>query len=675
MLGPSRRLAQLGASVAALKGYGAVGQQEPLPAVPWQPGPERFSVQVPGSDASTISLYPGVGQVGVSTGDSLRQALRDPEDGGMNWYFLELYDHMCPHCWYAVPIVSDVASAFQDAAGWKMTSLNCHMRQNGEVCYFLEIISGAMDYPTFLLCPVPYEGDFQIDDLPERARRLLKQLEGEQRDTFVELMRCRVRYQKDEEQEDKGPFLSADSLAGWLQEQTSIEAPHPEMLQKGADFVDPRDVGPRSPPGQPGWLKDDKPAEPGVPAYDPGQRWFDALRGFINTLYQEYRASRHQAAVNAARFLSRSFPIKGKELGSFADRLEAKGPFENLRDFKLFITEWAVDADMDTDPSDQEDADDYASCGDSNCAMWALLHVTLTAVASRGLSGRPLFSDDGLVGKDLQSFVTIDEAVNFVREYVEAFLSCAPCKQQFLDDFDRCQYGNCQIQDHRELPLWLWRVHNSVSLRVALQHKSGIDRRWPMYLDCPKCWKDELVLSGDPARRLRSSTASLAMSLASPGNASRPSRRLDDYRPGAGDDFQFSAEDLDAPFETSRVFWHMVRTYISIQRVAFELNDLSDEEQEEVDRVVEVERAMASGKLTQALQGGFSSKGGSGASPVLLMLLSISGCIVCVFCGMACAMGQMKERASRAPTFRAPENDVAADREDLDPDPDGPAAE
>jgi len=669
MPGQSRLLTRLGAAVVALQGCGVAGQQEPLPAVPWQPGPERFSVQVPGTDGPTISLYSAEGQVGVSTGDSLRRALRDPEDGGTNWYFLELYDHMCPHCWYAVPIVNDVASAFQDVDGWKMTSLNCHMRQNGEVCYFLEIISGAMDYPTFLLCPVPEEGDFQADNLPERARRLLRQLEGEQRDTFMELVRCRVRYEKDDRQ-DKGPFLSADSLASWLEEQTSIEAPHPEMLTMGANFVDRRDVGPRSPPGQPGWLKDDKPGEPGVPAYDPGQRWFDALRGFLNTLYQEYRAHRHQAAVNAARFLSRSFPIKGKELGSFADQLEAKGPFENVRYFKTFITDWAEQSGMDTDPSDQDDAEDYASCGDANCAMWTLLHVTLTAVASRGLSGRPLFSDDGLTGKDLQSFVTIDEAVNFVREYVEAFLSCAPCKQQFLEDFDSCQYGNCQIQDHRELPLWLWRVHNSVSLRVALQHKSGVDRRWPMYLDCPKCWKDELVLGGEPSRRLRST------SLASPGNATRSSRRLDDYRPGAGDDFQFTAEDLDAPFEASRVFWHMVRTYISIQRVAFELNDLSAEEQEEVDRVVEVERAMASGKLTEALQGGFSRKGENRASPVLLMLLSISGCIVCVFCGMACAMGQMKERASRAPTFRAPESDTAADQGgDGDLDPDGPAAE
>jgi len=384
---------------------------------------------------------------------------------------------------------------------------------------------------------------------------------------------------------------------------------------------------------------------------------------------------RHEAAVTTARFLSRSFPIKGKELGSFADQLEAKGPFENIRYFKEFITTWAEENGMDTDPSDPEDAAAYASCGDANCAMWTLLHVTLTAVASRGLSGRPLFSDDGLTGKGPDSFVTIDEAVNFVRVYVEAFLSCAPCKQQFLDDFHSCQYGNCQIQDHRELPMWLWRVHNSVSLRVALQHKSGVDRRWPMYLDCPKCWKDELVLSGDPERRLRSPTASLAMSLASSGNASRPSRRLDDYRPGEGDDFQFSAEDLDAPFETSRVFWHMVRTYISIQRVAFELNDLSAEEQEEVDRVVEVERAMASGKLASVLQGGSSGGDGRAASPVMAMLLSIAGCIVCVFCALACQVGMIKDRqASRVPVFRDPPSvsaeDQAAEEElGLDHDP------
>ena len=29
------------------------------------------------------------------------------------WIMVELYDQMCPHCWYAVPIVTDVARSFR----------------------------------------------------------------------------------------------------------------------------------------------------------------------------------------------------------------------------------------------------------------------------------------------------------------------------------------------------------------------------------------------------------------------------------------------------------------------------------------------------------------------------------------------------------------------------------
>lgn len=672
----SRVVARLALAAESLRGV--LATEEELPTVPWQPGPERYAVEVPGSDGPTVSLYPDTGQVGVSTGDSLRKCLRDPKDGGQNWYFLELYDHMCPHCWYAVPVVNDLAGAYQGTSNWRMTSLNCHMRQNAEVCYFLEVISGAVDYPTFLLCPAPDDAEqFSTDDLPERAKDLFDQLDGEQRDTFMELVRCRIRYEKDE-QADQSLFLSAQSMAGWLQQQTSLEALHPEMLTKGADFVDSKDIRPRDPPGEPGWLKEDKPGEPGVPAFDPGDRWYDAIRGFVNTLYHGYRPSRHDAAVSSSRILSRSFPIKGQELSDLADKLEKNGKFQDINKFKELLVEWANSNDIGADPSDEE-AENYATCEPahgSNCVMWTLLHVTLTAVASRGLSSRPLFSDEGsLVGKNPDSFVKIEEALRFVRDYVEAFLSCAECKKQFLDDYDSCRYGQCDIKNYRDLPLWLWRVHNAVSMRVALQHSSGVDRRWPMYPDCPKCWKDELVLEG--ARRLRSSTISVATPVAFVHNKTRLSRRLSDT--------QFSVEDLDAPFDTSRVFWHMVRSYISIQRVAFELNDLSPEEQEIIDRVVEVERSMAqTGKLPKAHTTSKSSEPeakeqeDTSNSPVLLMFFLIAGCILCALCGLACVMGQIKERPSRAPTFRTPINEMGgegAEADDVDGGKEAHAAE
>merc|ERR1712218_534367 len=111
--------------------------------------------------------------------------------------------------------------------------------------------------------------------------------------------------------------------------------------------------------------------------------------------------------------------------------------------------------------------------------------------AARGLSHRPLLGDASLAGSD-GSVVGTDEAKRFVKTFVGNFLSCKRCKAQFMTDLDNCEYGFCTMKDTRDLPLWLWRVHNAISLRVAKRHHADVDRRWPMYEDCPTCWRKEL---------------------------------------------------------------------------------------------------------------------------------------------------------------------------------------
>lgn len=565
--------------LAAERGV-ANGDAVPLPAVPWQPGPERYWVDVVGAPHPTLSLYPPDGAVGVSTGPVLRKALGDPEDGGERWYFVELYDHMCPHCWYAVPIVTDVASAFLGNPRFQMASLNCHVRANAEVCFFLEVISGAMDYPTFLLCP-PHKlklGPFEvglIKDLPPRAQGLLQHLGGVQKEAFMQLMRCQVRYQEHVKKGEEDPFLSAQAVAEWVMHETGLQAVHSERLTAGADFVDRAPPNPSTAPGRPGWLRDDKIGEPGVPAWVPGQRWFDAIRGFVALLHHGYRENRHQAAVDSAMFLARAFPVKGMELAQLSRQLQENGASKQPAYFQQLLKHWAMDAGISDHASEEdrvvekaavheweaeeESLEDYRTCDGSPCVMWTLLHVTLTAVAARGISGQMLLGDKSFPPDG--ALVTIPEAVNFVRLFVENFLTCKKCKENFLRDFDSCEYGRCQIKDFRDLTLWLWRAHNAVSLRVAMRHHALVDRRWPMYEDCPTCWRKELVLGG---RRLAFGG--------------------------------LSTEALDSPFHTDHVFWHMVRTYVGIQRVAFELSDLSHEEQAEVKAVLERERAIAAGR-------------------------------------------------------------------------------
>merc|ERR1719162_1582382 len=44
-------------------------------------------------------------------------------------------------------------------------------------------------------------------------------------------------------------------------------------------------------------------------------------------------------------------------------------------------------------------------------------------------------------------------------------------------------------KDWGSMVLWLWRVHQGVSLRTAARDNAPVDRRWPSYEDCPGCWK------------------------------------------------------------------------------------------------------------------------------------------------------------------------------------------
>jgi len=501
--------------------------------------------------------------VQVATGESLQRSLADPQDGGQSWYFVELYDHMCPHCWYAVPIVTNVASAFQGVQQWNLASLNCHVGTNAEVCFFLELISGAMDYPTFVLCPPGNHQEAAVDMLPPRARALLDRLSGKQRETFMRLTRCRIRYVENSPKGKEDPFLSAPVVARWVTEATGLRVAYAGELNDGADFTDFQTPDPGAPPGRPGWLRDDKPGAPGVPAWVPGQRWFDSLRGLVVLLHLNYRAERHDDIVDSMLFLARTFPVKGDALEGLAMHLKHLGPQDDPKAFQKLLSSWADKTGL-PDPGDSANDESnlrYMTCDGSTCVMWTLLHVTITAAAVRGVSGRPLMGDGSILGTaDLDDFPSVNQCMDFVKIFVRAFLDCGPCKKNFIEDYNACEFNRCNVKDNdwRGLALWLWRAHNAISMRVAMRHHAEVDRRWPMYEDCPACWRRDLVMEGSFShRRLR---------------------------------WNWNREELDAPYHTDHVFWHLVRTFVGLTRVQLEVEDLSEAERQQVEAVREDDR-------------------------------------------------------------------------------------
>jgi len=607
-------------------------------------------VTLPGESQPTVSLYPPDGVVNVATGKTLRTSLKDPKEGGANWHFVELYEHMCPHCWYAVPVVEDVATAFQGNPTWTTAAVNCHMETNREVCFFLEMISGAAQYPTFLLCPPKGRGDSAwgtqklLKTLPEKAQSLFAHLSREARSTFVDFMHCRTRFKPQRHSQPGDDFLSAAKIADWVVQQTSLSCAHPSSLTLGADFVDKTVQNPFSPPGRPGWLRDDREGEPGVLAFSSEDRWWDALMGFVSALNLRYRPHRHNLIVSCIKFLVHTFPVKGRALQDLMKRL-AKGPIHNQRGVTEMLREWSARNKL----VGWEEAGRLKTCSGSNsennCAMWTLLHVTLTAVAARGISGQYLNNDQALAvaqqPRGDSMMLSIKSAVDFVRTYVTVFQTCHDCTLQFNKDMQECAYGNCKIADYRSLPLWLWRTHNAISLRAGMRFNLTVDRRWPMYEDCPRCWQQHVVMGMGSDRAERA--------------IHRRKWNMQTLR----------SDKLDAVFNLDHVFWHMVRVYIGLDRAPVLLSKLTKTERSEMSPEAQEKRYEAEQKeWRKESQASKPATDGTDLTVVaaiagIFALPSVAALLLCHF------QKVLGERTSRAPLIRSPHEDMEDYDEDL----------
>lgn len=108
-----------------------------------------------------------------------------------------------------------------------------------------------------------------------------------------------------------------------------------------------------------------------------------------------------------------------------------------------------------------------------------------------------------------------------------------------------------------------------------------------MYDDCPACWNRELVMNGaqpeaktEPSRLLRANS-SRSVDLSDDSGVGRDARRLK---------WNWHQAELDAPFHTDHVFWHIVRTYIGLARIRLEPADLTKAELDQVEAVRDDDR-------------------------------------------------------------------------------------
>jgi Erv1 / Alr family/Thioredoxin len=134
------------------------------------------------------------------------------------------------------------------------------------------------------------------------------------------------------------------------------------------------------------------------------------------------------------------------------------------------------------------------------CGLWELLHITTVGVVEYNRLAPEDFMDDIIIG--------VVDAAKAIRNYIEKFFGCDVCRKNFVAAFDSCKFDNCikldndstVLNDWMELPLWLWRTHNGVNVRL-LQERHQRNKlpppseaeeeaaQYPPRSQCPHCWQ------------------------------------------------------------------------------------------------------------------------------------------------------------------------------------------
>ncbi len=143
-----------------------------------------------------------------------------------------------------------------------------------------------------------------------------------------------------------------------------------------------------------------------------------------------------------------------------------------------------------------------------SCGFWKLLHVATVGVAE--LRGGLNLVDAGLVGPQTRIFSPI-AAADAIRDFMEQFFNCGPCKENFVKNYDDCSNNRrcdrlteeseeASTADWKELSVWMWEVHNEVSVRLMNEQKQRASRLgirdeivviWPNIETCVLCFKDD----------------------------------------------------------------------------------------------------------------------------------------------------------------------------------------
>ncbi len=148
------------------------------------------------------------------------------------------------------------------------------------------------------------------------------------------------------------------------------------------------------------------------------------------------------------------------------------------------------------------------------CGFWKLIHViTLGVAEERG--GQNLI-DSGDFAPTTKVFSPASAAIT-IRNYIDKFFTCKPCREHFLETFDECENNRrCERltsdqttdnpSDWKELAMYFWEFHNDVSVRLVGERirntythgvrnepsaRDEVAALFPSINDCISCFDDD----------------------------------------------------------------------------------------------------------------------------------------------------------------------------------------
>jgi hypothetical protein len=114
-----------------------------------------------------------------------------------------------------------------------------------------------------------------------------------------------------------------------------------------------------------------------------------------------------------------------------------------------------------------------------SCGFWKLLHIATVGVAEH--KGGLNLVESGMIDANHKTFAPI-EAADTIKDYIAMFFNCEECKGHFVEHYNNCDNNRrcdrltddevtATIADWKELALWMWEVHNEVSVRIASERR------------------------------------------------------------------------------------------------------------------------------------------------------------------------------------------------------------